>query len=35
LAFKPTVAGARSATLAISDSDPGSPQTVALSGTGT
>ena len=34
LAFKPAVAGARSATLAISDSDPGSPQTVSLSGTG-
>jgi hypothetical protein len=34
LAFKPSAAGARSATLAISDSDPGSPQTVSLSGTG-
>jgi len=34
LAFKPTAAGARSATLVISDSDPGSPQTVSLSGTG-
>jgi hypothetical protein len=34
LAFKPSAAGARSAALAISDSDPGSPQTVSLSGTG-
>jgi hypothetical protein len=34
LTFKPSAAGARSATLAIADSDPGSPQTVALSGTG-
>jgi len=34
LAFRPTAAGARSATLVISDSDPGSPQTVSLSGTG-
>jgi hypothetical protein len=34
LAFKPTRAGLRSATLSISDSDPSSPQTVALSGTG-
>jgi hypothetical protein len=34
LAFKPTGRGLRSATLAISDSDPSSPQTVALSGTG-
>jgi hypothetical protein len=34
LAFKPSTAGARSATLAISDSDPASPQTVSLSGTG-
>ena len=34
LAFKPRAAGARSATLVISDSDPGSPQTVSLSGTG-
>ena len=35
LAFKPSAAGARSATLVISDSDPSSPQTVSLSGTGT
>jgi hypothetical protein len=34
LAFKPSAAGARPSTLAISDSDPGSPQTVSLSGTG-
>jgi hypothetical protein len=34
LAFKPAAVGARSGTLVISDSDPGSPQTVALSGTG-
>jgi hypothetical protein len=34
LAFKPTGGGVRSATLSISDSDPSSPQTVALSGTG-
>ncbi len=34
LAFKPSAAGARSAALVISDSDPGSPQTVSLSGTG-
>ena len=34
LAFKPSAAGARSATLVISDSDPSSPQTVSLSGTG-
>ena len=35
LAFKPTAAGVRSATLVIRDSDPGSPQTVNLRGTGT
>ncbi len=35
LAFKPSAAGVRSATLVISDSDPSSPQTVNLSGTGT
>jgi hypothetical protein len=35
VAFRPTVAGVRSATLVISDSDPGSPQTVNLRGTGT
>jgi hypothetical protein len=34
LAFKPTARGLRSATLAASDSDPRSPQSVALSGTG-
>jgi hypothetical protein len=34
LAFKPTAAGARSAALVIRDSDPSSPQTVALSGMG-
>ncbi len=33
--FKPTAAGVRSATLVIGDSDPWSPQTVNLSGTGT
>jgi hypothetical protein len=31
LAFKPSAAGARSATLVIRDSDPSSPQTVSLS----
>jgi len=35
LAFKPTAAGVRSATLVITDSDPSSPQTVNLRGTGT
>ena len=35
VAFKPTAAGARSATLVIVDSDPSSPQTVNLRGTGT
>ncbi len=35
LAFKPTAAGARSATLVISDSDPSSPQSVNLAGMGT
>jgi hypothetical protein len=35
VAFKPTVAGVRSATLVIADSDPSSPQTVNLRGTGT
>jgi hypothetical protein len=34
VAFKPTAAGVRSAALVISDSDPSSPQTVRLSGTG-
>jgi hypothetical protein len=34
LAFKPTALGAQSGALVISDSDPGSPQTVSLSGTG-
>ncbi|MGA2610109.1 MAG: choice-of-anchor D domain-containing protein [Terriglobia bacterium] len=34
LTFKPTAAGARSATLVIGDSDPSSPQTASLSGTG-
>jgi len=33
--FTPTALGARSATLSIYDNAPGSPQTVALSGTGT
>jgi hypothetical protein len=33
--FKPTAAEVRSATLVIADSDPGSPQTVNLRGTGT
>ena len=32
--FTPTATGARSASLSISDSGGGSPQTVALSGTG-
>ena len=35
LLFKPTAAGVRSATLVIADSDPSSPQTVNLRGTGT
>ncbi|HEV2298250.1 MAG TPA: choice-of-anchor D domain-containing protein [Candidatus Acidoferrales bacterium] len=35
LTFTPTAKGARSASLSISDTGPGSPQTVALSGTGT
>jgi hypothetical protein len=35
VAFKPTVLGALSASLAFTDSASGSPQTVALSGTGT
>jgi hypothetical protein len=35
LAFKPTRTGVRSATLVIADSDPSSPQTVNLRGTGT
>ncbi|HEY6292801.1 MAG TPA: choice-of-anchor D domain-containing protein [Terriglobia bacterium] len=34
LNFKPQMPGARSATLSIADNAPGSPQTVALSGTG-
>jgi hypothetical protein len=34
LAFKPATAGVRSATLVIADSDPSSPQTVNLTGTG-
>jgi len=34
LAFKPGAAGAQSASLAISDSDPSSPQIISLSGTG-
>jgi hypothetical protein len=33
--FTPTVAGARSASLAVTDNAPGSPQSVALGGTGT
>jgi hypothetical protein len=32
--FRPTATGARAATLSVSDSDPTSPQTVSLSGTG-
>jgi hypothetical protein len=32
--FTPTVTGAATATLSVADSDPSSPQTVALSGTG-
>jgi YVTN family beta-propeller protein len=32
--FKPTAGGTRTGTLSISDNAPGSPQTVALSGTG-
>jgi probable HAF family extracellular repeat protein len=35
LRFKPTAAGLRSANLSISDSAPGTPHLVALSGTGT
>jgi streptogramin lyase len=34
LAFAPAAAGSRTATLATTDTAPGSPQTVALSGTG-
>jgi hypothetical protein len=34
LAFRPTAAGVHSATLVIADSDPSSPQTVNLRGTG-
>jgi hypothetical protein len=34
LAFKPSAAGAQSATLVISDSDPSNSQTVGLNGTG-
>ena len=34
LNFKPSMSGPRSASLSIADSAPGSPQTVALSGTG-
>jgi FG-GAP-like repeat/Abnormal spindle-like microcephaly-assoc'd, ASPM-SPD-2-Hydin/FG-GAP repeat len=33
--FKPTQTGARTGTLTITDSDPGSPQVVVLTGTGT
>ena len=33
--FTPTMAGARSASLSVSDNAPGSPQTVTLTGTGT
>jgi hypothetical protein len=33
--FKPTATGTRTGTLSITDNAPGSPQTVALSGTGT
>jgi hypothetical protein len=32
--FTPSASGTRSATLSIADSDPSSPQTIALSGTG-
>jgi Beta-propeller repeat len=32
--FTPTISGAESATLSVTDSDPSSPQTVSLSGTG-
>jgi hypothetical protein len=35
VAFKPTAAGIQSATLVIRDSDPSSPQSVNLRGTGT
>ena len=35
ISFKPVVTGARSASLSVSDNGGGSPQTVALSGTGT
>lgn len=35
ITFKPTLAGARSATVSIADNVTGSPQTVALTGTGT
>jgi hypothetical protein len=33
--FDPTANGARSASLSVTDNGGGSPQTVALSGTGT
>jgi hypothetical protein len=35
IAFAPSAKGTRKGTLTFSDSDPGSPQTVALTGTGT
>jgi hypothetical protein len=35
VSFRPTALGSRSASLSISDSAPGSPHTVSLSGTGT
>ena len=35
VAFTPTATGVRSGTLTINDSDPSSPQTVSLNGTGT
>jgi hypothetical protein len=34
IAFRPTITGAESATLQVTDSDPSSPQLAALSGTG-
>jgi hypothetical protein len=34
ITFTPAAAGSRTATLTITDSDPGSPRTVAISGTG-
>jgi hypothetical protein len=34
VAFKPTAAGSRAASLSLTDNAPSSPQTISLSGTG-